>query len=132
MISVIPRLTGQSYAPNGASGRYGLLTSHPSRVWPADSRSFAGLHVRLAEYWRKMEESNPYRYQHHRVQTGSPTSERHLPETKRPALASLSNHYVKSFPTKHYCNTWKRIAITRFFLHSLDRNRLICFNIRIP
>ena len=79
MISVILRLTGQSYAPNGASGRYGLLTSHPSRVWPADSRSFAGLHVRLAEYWRKMEESNPYRYQHHRVQTGSPTSERHLP-----------------------------------------------------
>jgi len=31
-----------------------------------------------------MEESNPYRYQHHRVQTGSPTTERHLPETKKP------------------------------------------------
>ena len=30
-----------------------------------------------------MEESNPYRYQHLRVQTGSPTSERHLPEMKK-------------------------------------------------
>lgn len=41
-------------------------------------------------FWRKMEESNPYRYQHHRVQTGSPTTERHLPETKKPrAMARL-------------------------------------------
>lgn len=31
--------------------------------------------------WRKIEESNPYRYQHLRVQTGLPTTERNLPNS---------------------------------------------------
>lgn len=38
--------------------------------------------------WWKAKESNPYRFQQLRVQTGLPATERHLPETKKPSATA--------------------------------------------